>query len=182
MHGREIAETAGAPVSMAKIGPLIIDQRRRAAFDRVLSVRVVEDATVSGRAPFRVGAVLTAAVAALLSLTQPLFAQEAAPLTAAWLRQARIAGADLPNKMTAGQIDTSLAALAAQNVSVIEADSDLSRFMTDGEFDAKLDLMRHNHANRARPKGSKTKPSSLDVTAKSAHPQDQDLSHPGNIN
>ena len=109
-------------------------------------MRVVEDATVSGRAPFRVGAVLTAAVAALLSLAQLLFAQEAAPLTAAWLRQARIAGADLPNKMTAGQIDTSLAALAAQNVSVIEADSDLSRFMTDGEFDAKLDLMRRYSA------------------------------------
>ena len=84
-----------------------------------------------------------AALIAVIFLASPPAAQEApAPLTAAWLGQARIAGADLPRNMTAAQIESSLAALAAQDVSVVEADSDLSWFMTDAEFEAGLELMR----------------------------------------
>src|SRR5436309_1489144 len=57
-----------------------------------------------------------------------------APFTLPWLAQARIAGAELHSKMTADEIAKNLANLAEQNVSVVEADSDLSRFLTDQEF------------------------------------------------
>ena len=63
-------------------------------------------------------------------------------MKAAWLGQARIAGAELFSEMTADEIAKNISALADQNVSVIEADSDLSRFLTDKEFDAEIDLMR----------------------------------------
>ncbi len=90
---------------------------------------------------------LAAAMVALAAFVQPLVAPAAAQLGVTppaenWLREARVAGADLPKVMTSRQIESSLAALAAQNVSVVEADSDLSRFMTEQEFDAELDLMR----------------------------------------
>src|SRR5262252_5951319 len=84
-----------------------------------------------------------ALIAAMILFAWPAGAQEAsAPFTADWLARARIAGADLPRNMTAAQIESGLAALAAQDVSVVEADSDLSWFMTDAEFEAWLELMR----------------------------------------
>jgi len=93
-----------------------------------------------GGTPLRGAAAL---IAAMIFFAWPAGAQEApAPLTADWLARARIAGADLPRNMTAAQIESGLAALAAQDVSVVEADSDLSRFLTDAEFEAELDLMR----------------------------------------
>jgi hypothetical protein len=58
------------------------------------------------------------------------------------LREARIGGAELFADMTDAEIASNLASLAAQNVSVIEADSDLSRMLTDREFAAELELMR----------------------------------------
>jgi hypothetical protein len=69
-------------------------------------------------------------------------AESAPGLTPAWPGHARIAGAELFAEMTAGEIASNLSALVAQNVSVIEADSDLSRLLTDKEFEADLDLMR----------------------------------------
>lgn len=79
-----------------------------------------------------------------LSLGGPLAAQEAeAPaLTATWLRQARVAGAKLFADMSAAEVEKNLAALAAQNVSVVEADSNLSQFLTEAEFEAELRFMR----------------------------------------
>jgi hypothetical protein len=72
----------------------------------------------------------------------PPMAESAPGLTPAWPGHARIAGAELFAEMTAGEIASNLSALVAQNVSVIEADSDLSRLLTDKEFEADLDLMR----------------------------------------
>ena len=72
----------------------------------------------------------------------PSLAEEPTPMKAAWLGQARIAGAELFSEMTADEIAKNISALADQNVSVIEANSDLSRFLTDKEFDAEIDLMR----------------------------------------
>ncbi len=71
-----------------------------------------------------------------------LLAEDAPQLTAGWLSRARIAGAELFSEMTAQEIDANLWALAEQNVSVIEADSDLSRLLTDKEFEAEINLMR----------------------------------------
>ena len=62
--------------------------------------------------------------------------------TADWLRSARIAGAELFSEMTDSEITKNLLALAGQDVSVIEADSDLSRILTDKEFAAEIALMR----------------------------------------
>jgi Beta-galactosidase trimerisation domain len=87
-----------------------------------------------------------AALAAAALLSCAALAQDAsgitAPTTAPWLGQARIAGADLHAKMSDDQIAENLNALVEQNVSVVEADSDLSRFLTEAEFAAELDLMR----------------------------------------
>jgi Beta-galactosidase trimerisation domain len=59
-----------------------------------------------------------------------------------WVATARVAGAELFGEMTGAEIAKSVADLAAQNVSVIEGDSDLSRMLTEKEFEAELDLMR----------------------------------------
>ena len=85
---------------------------------------------------------LLVAVAAAALLSCATRAQDAPVLSAPWLGQARIAGADLHAKMTDGEIAENLKALLEQKVSVVEADSDLSRFLTDEEFEAELDLMR----------------------------------------
>jgi hypothetical protein len=82
------------------------------------------------------------AAAAVALVSSGLLAQEAPPLTPSWLGRARIAGAELFSEMTADQIARNLSALVEQNVSVVEADSDLSRFMTDKEFEAEVALMR----------------------------------------
>ena len=63
-------------------------------------------------------------------------------MTAAWLRQARVAGARLSNDMSAAAIERNLAALAAQNVSVVEADFNLSQFLSEAEFETELRFMR----------------------------------------
>jgi hypothetical protein len=69
-------------------------------------------------------------------------AQGAPPSVPPWLSQARVAGAELFSEMTPAEIAKSLSTLADQNVTVIEGDSDLSRLLTDKEFDAEIDLMR----------------------------------------
>ncbi len=86
-------------------------------------------------------AVLLAALAVIAG-SGSLAAQEASGLTSAWLRQARVAGSRLSADMSAGAIEKDLAALAAQNVSVVEADSNLSHFLTEQEFEAELRFMR----------------------------------------
>jgi hypothetical protein len=81
-------------------------------------------------------------VAAIAFFPYGLLAQDASAIAAPWLGQARIAGAELFSEMTADEIAKNLAALVEQNVSVVEADSDLSRFLTEKEFAAEIDLMR----------------------------------------
>jgi hypothetical protein len=87
---------------------------------------------------------VTAAAVAFFS--SGLLAQEASPIAAPWLGRARIAGAELFSEMTADQIAKSLQTLAEQKVSVVEADSDLSRFMTEKEFETEVALMRRYSA------------------------------------
>jgi hypothetical protein len=82
------------------------------------------------------------AVVAATTLAGKLCAQDASAAPAPWLGQARIAGADLHSRMTADDIAQNLKTLVEQNVSVIEADSDLSRFLTDAELETELDFMR----------------------------------------
>ena len=71
-----------------------------------------------------------------------------------WARTARIGGAAVWNGMTSAEMDSLLNKLAAQNVSVIEADSDLSNYLTDAEFEQELALIKtftqkaHAHANK----------------------------------
>jgi hypothetical protein len=63
-------------------------------------------------------------------------------LTAEWLSTARIGGAELFSEMTESEIVKVVDQLHAEHVSVIEADSDLSRYLTDVEFDAEVALAR----------------------------------------
>ena len=72
----------------------------------------------------------------------PLQAGEPSRLVPDWLGEARIAGAELFSEMTAGEIAKNLKALADQNVTVIEADSDLSRLLSEKEFENEISLMR----------------------------------------
>lgn len=71
-----------------------------------------------------------------------------------WGRQARVAGSLLNTGMNDEQLDVILDNLAAQQVSVIEADSQLSNYLTEREFTDELALMRrftdkaHQHRNR----------------------------------
>ncbi len=82
------------------------------------------------------------AVLSIVMGNRELAAQEAPALTAPWLRNARVVGARLSADMTASVIERDLAELAAQNVSVVEADSNLSDFLTEPEFEAELRFMR----------------------------------------
>jgi len=71
-----------------------------------------------------------------------------------WGRTARIGGAAVWIGMTDAEMNTKLNTLAAQNVSVIEADSDLSNYLTDAEFNQELTLIKtftqkaHSHPNK----------------------------------
>jgi hypothetical protein len=78
----------------------------------------------------------------LFACSEPLLAGERSPLVPNWLGEARIAGAELFAEMTAGEIAKNLKALADANVTVVEADSDLSRLLTEKEFENELSLMR----------------------------------------
>jgi glycosyl hydrolase family 42 (putative beta-galactosidase) len=103
------------------------------------AARAMRRAAGSG-GQLRVACLCVAVVAALSSFAGVALAEEA--LVPGWLGRARIGGAELFSEMTAAEIAKSVAMLADQNVSVIEGDSDLSRLLTDKEFDAELGLMR----------------------------------------
>ena len=83
-------------------------------------------------------------VAAALLSVGPLAADElGSPTTiASWIRQARIAGVEFDPGMTDRQVERTLSALVKQNVSVVEADSNLSYYLDDGEFESELALIR----------------------------------------
>lgn len=61
-----------------------------------------------------------------------------------WVRNARIAGAAVRKGMSQNEMNQLMSTLAAQNVSVVEADFEegLSRYMTEAEFDLFLEPMR----------------------------------------
>jgi hypothetical protein len=84
----------------------------------------------------------SAAALVFFACSGPLLAGEPVRLVPDWLSEARIAGAELFSEMTAGEIAKNLKALADQNVTVIEADSDLSRLLTETEFEKEISLMR----------------------------------------
>ncbi len=94
------------------------------------------------RQGLRAGAVTLVAAMLLLSGIARSAAQDEPALTAAWLRQARVAGAKLSTDMNASAIERNLAALVQQNVSVVEADSNFSHFLNEQDFADEINLMR----------------------------------------
>jgi hypothetical protein len=82
------------------------------------------------------------AVALVFSACSGPLIAEPSRLVPDWLSEARMAGAELFSEMNAGEIAKNLKALADQNVTVIEADSDLSRLLTENEFENEISLMR----------------------------------------
>lgn len=71
-----------------------------------------------------------------------------------WAQSARIGGAAVWADMTPTEVNTLVDRMSAQNVSVIEADSDLSNYLTDTQFEQELVVMR-NLATAAHAKGIK---------------------------
>ncbi|MGB1309667.1 MAG: Ig-like domain-containing protein [Leucothrix sp.] len=59
-----------------------------------------------------------------------------------WAKTAKIGGAAIAVGMSQQEIDTILDTLVAQNVTVVEADSDLSNYLTDAQFELELAFMR----------------------------------------
>lgn len=59
-----------------------------------------------------------------------------------WANAARVAGVPVYTGMTTAELDRLVASMADQNVSVIEADSNLSSYLSDSTFDGELALMR----------------------------------------
>jgi hypothetical protein len=59
-----------------------------------------------------------------------------------WAKTAKLGGAALYIGMTPEEIDQILSNMVAQKVTVIEADSDLSNYLTDAQFEQELSLMR----------------------------------------
>src|SRR5262245_16046615 len=99
-----------------------MDEARRAAdFGSDTPVGVLPAATrLAGPRGWLMAAMLAfAGWASGIPASGQAVAQEAPAATAAWLQQARVAGAKLPADMSAAAIERNLAALAAQNVSVV---------------------------------------------------------------
>lgn len=59
-----------------------------------------------------------------------------------WAKNAKIGGAAIAVGMSGAELDQMLDDLVAQNVTVIEADSDMSNYQTDAQFELELALMR----------------------------------------
>ena len=79
----------------------------------------------------------------LLMLTYIGSAQAAQPTAFDnWAKTAKIGGAAIAVGMSQSEIDSMLDILKAQNVTVVEADSDLSNYQTEAQFELELALMR----------------------------------------
>jgi hypothetical protein len=89
----------------------------------------------------------------LLIFSNPMLAQ-AARHPPSWLAHARIAGAELFPEMTDSEIIRNLSRLVEQNVSVIEADSNLSRLLTNAELQEEIAFMRR-YCDKAHQMGVK---------------------------
>jgi hypothetical protein len=81
-------------------------------------------------------------VVAILRVIPSVEAAERTPTTPTWIGQARIAGLELDPTMSDRQIEQRLAALLQQNVSVVEADSNMSYYLDDMAFERELALVR----------------------------------------
>ncbi len=88
----------------------------------------------------RRGRLVLLLAAALLGLPRS-FAGAPAP-GRDWLRRARIAGLGLHETMSDASLEESLARLAAQGVTVVEADSSLSDYLSEADFTAELAFIR----------------------------------------
>ncbi|TYP74450.1 MULTISPECIES: beta-galactosidase trimerization domain-containing protein [Nitrosomonas] len=78
---------------------------------------------------------------ASLSLTNTAQAEEPAAFNS-WVKTARIGGAELFTEMTAQEMGQIISNMVSQKVTVIEADSNLSSYLTDAQFEQELALMR----------------------------------------
>jgi hypothetical protein len=59
-----------------------------------------------------------------------------------WAKTAKLAGAPIAVGMSAAEINTMLDKLVQEGVTVVEADSDLSNYQSDAQFELELALMR----------------------------------------
>jgi PKD repeat protein len=87
------------------------------------------------------------------SLANTALAAEPAAFSS-WAKTAKLGGAAVFIGMTAQEMDQVISNMVAQNVTVIEADSDLSNYLTDAEFEQELALMR-SFAAAAHARGLK---------------------------
>ena len=89
----------------------------------------------------------------LFNLTNTALAAEPAAFSS-WAKTARLGGAALFVGMTAQEMDQVISNMVAQKVTVIEADSELSNYLTDAQFEQELALMR-SFATAAHARGLK---------------------------
>jgi len=89
----------------------------------------------------------------ILTLAVSTIAVAAEPTAfSSWAKTAKLGGAAVWSGMTQGEIDLLLSNLQAQKVSVIEADSALSNYLTEAQFELQLSLMR-TFVNSAHKRG-----------------------------
>lgn len=69
-----------------------------------------------------------------------------------WAKTARLAGAAVWVGMSDAEMDQVISNMVTQNVSVIEADSELSNYLDDAQFDKEIAMMRR-FADKAHKKG-----------------------------
>jgi Beta-galactosidase trimerisation domain len=100
----------------------------------------------------RIVAFAIGVVGSLLVYTNPVLGQ--ASWGALWLAHARIAGAELYSEMRDSEIIQDLSRFADQNVSVIEADSNLSRMLNDYDFQSEISFIRR-YCEKAHQMGIK---------------------------
>ncbi|MCO6427238.1 cadherin-like domain-containing protein [Nitrosomonas communis] len=86
-----------------------------------------------------------------LNLTNAARAAEPAAF-GSWVKTAKIGGAALFTGMTAQEMEQIISNMVAQKVTVIEADSNLSNYLSDAQFEQELALMR-SFATEAHKRG-----------------------------
>ena len=77
----------------------------------------------------------------LLSLPVRVMAEQPAAFST-WAKNAKLGGAAVWQGMTPAELDQLLSDMVAQNVTVIEADSDLSNYLNDTQFEQEMELIR----------------------------------------
>lgn len=103
------------------------------------------------RRPYSWSALLVALWIMLGTMIQPTYAAEPTAFNN-WAKTARLAGAAVWVGMSDAEMDQVISDMVTQNVTVIEADSELSNYLNDEQFDKEIDLMRR-FADKAHKKG-----------------------------